>query len=241
MQRFQLHGLVPAHTQPQPSAADHEILPCGPVSALISTIAHLDMDEELSPDVLATWAVKHNAILTAYCADTTVVPMAIGAVFSDRSAIAAELNADMDAHIAALRVLRDVQEFTVQLTGTDMPKPEAAPAASGRDFLHRQRGRRDRRHNLQRDRQAFAQDILHQLQTPTLQITPSTCSKPNKLLNCIVLIAKSDITQLRHMARNMHDMALDLGLDLVITGPWPPYSSAVLRPTLPEDQNVARA
>ena len=229
MRCVQVHGLVPSGTPAQQTAPPHEILPCGPVSALISGIARPITPDDLSPDDVAHWAMQHNAILTAYCTEATVIPMALGAVFSGKPAIISALAAQMDAHVQNLYRLHDIQEYTVQLNIIGAPKAGPVTADSGRAFLQLQRARRIGRENLHRDRHAFAQDVLSQLQTPAVQIEASASSKPDRLFNCAVLLKKADVLYLQQMARNLHAPAKALGLDLVITGPWPPYSSAALQ------------
>ncbi|MEL7178990.1 MAG: GvpL/GvpF family gas vesicle protein [Pseudomonadota bacterium] len=241
MQNLQLHGLVPSKAEYRKAAPPHELLRCGPISALISDMSHDHAADDMPPDALADWAMTHNAILTAYCADTTVVPMALGAVFSGKPAIIASLESQMDAHIAKLSALEGIQEFVVHLTTTPTRPPAQESPTSGRHFLQIQRNRRDGRHSLQKQQLAFAQAVLNQLQTPCLQIAAAGTRKADKLLNCVVLIRQDDVFHLQDMARGLHQPAQDLGLDLVITGPWPPYSSAALKAPVPEVCHVADA
>ena len=225
---LQLHGLVPAGTTRQTSVPEHEILPCGQFSALISRLAPNASTTAPSPDELAAMAMQHNALLVAYCAETTVVPMAIGAVFSDISAVTAALEIDMDQHLRALNALHKTQEFTVHLRITQPQHIETRSPNSGRHYLQMQRQKRNERNSLNSDRQTLAHDIRSRLEPICTQIQRASAQNSDDMLNCVILARKSKIPELRALAHRFHDPAERLGLDFVITGPWPPYSSAVL-------------
>ena len=170
MQCIQLHGLVQAGTGLSGAAPLHEILPCGPINALISTISRPVTPDELTPQEIADLAMRHNAILMAYCDKTTVIPMALGCVFSRKAAVVSELTMHLDRHVQNLDALHGIQEYTVQLKIIGAPKTGHVIAGSGRAFLQMQRARRTARDNLHQDRRVFAQKVLDQLHTPTVQI-----------------------------------------------------------------------
>ncbi len=222
MPLIQLHGLVPGTTRKVSHGPIHHLLDCGDIGALTSPVAD-DMDFE-DPTALANWASTHNRILLAYCATHPVLPMSIGAVFSNQRALRTKIEDNIDEYRAALDVLRDVQEFTIQLQVTDRIPTTPTISATGRDFLLARRTQRDRRTDLKADQVKMARDIVAQLQQYSLQITSNTPPKADRLLACSALIQRTAQPKLRQLAQRLHQPALDLGLDLVVTGPWPPYS-----------------
>ncbi|MCK0094097.1 GvpL/GvpF family gas vesicle protein [Yoonia sp. F2084L] len=221
---MQLHGLLPKFAQAQSGGPAHRLLTCGPVTALISSFPSLKKFENLTSDEVAAWAMHHHAVLLAYCANTPVLPMAVGAVFSSDAAIKREVMAEIDKHCQSLRALAQVKEYTVQLTLTEPPPITASEPKGGRAFLQARRHQRDTRQQLHVSQRRMAHDILERLKTDALQVTSAGNAKPDKLLNCAILVDIERVTNLQRMARTLDGPAKENGLDLVVAGPWPPYS-----------------
>ena len=222
----QLHGLVPEGTPLQRDAPAHRLLPCDRMLALVSEFPDVGTFESLPPEDLADWALAHNAILSAYCGGSGVLPMRVGTVFSDDAAVRGEIAAGATTFATFLAAMQNLREYTVQLSMTQAGQPEtvAEAARSGRAHLMARRQARDARVTWDRDRQALARDILAELDALATQVEPAGGPRPNRLLDCVALVACDRIDDLRRIARNHHDAAEALGLDLVIAGPWPPYS-----------------
>ncbi|MEM9784957.1 MAG: GvpL/GvpF family gas vesicle protein [Pseudomonadota bacterium] len=231
---IQLHGLVPAQTKQKPEPASHRLLDCGALGALVSTLADRNDIENPSPEALVKWADAHNAILLAYCADGTVLPTAMGAVFSSERSLQQMLQNEAATHLRSLDRLRNIQEYTVQLhvLGPEPTAPVTAP--TGRAFLDARRDQRNQRQNHKADQIALANELLCHLQECCLQVSGTTQRKHGRLVDSAVLVKKSHLERLRNLAQTFHNAAQSLDLDLVITGPWPPYSYDLTADLLPE-------
>lgn len=224
MSLLQLHGLVPGETTQLTLPVGHRLLPCGPIGALVSPIANAAMFENPVPEELARWVAHHNSILLAYCASRPVLPMAIGSVFSSTEAVKERVQEDCTAHLQNLAVLKDMLEFTVQLHVTADQTSPAPKVHDGRAFLKARKVQRDRRQNLASDQLQMARNVLQELDSFSVQVTQAKTPKPSRVLDCAVLIRKTYLPQLRQLARTLHLPSTNLGLDLEVSGPWPPYS-----------------
>ncbi len=60
-------------------------------------------------------------------------------------------------------------------------------------------------------------------------------------MNCVILITTPNVAELHRMARRFHEPAQALGLDFVISGPWPAYSSDLLKTLQNGASNVISA
>lgn len=234
MALVQLHGVVAKGTGLCKTDPPHRQLDCGSMSALISDFPDIDAFETLPPEEIAEWALAHNAILSSYCDDTGVLPMRVGAVFSDEAAVQAEIAMRAATFHAPLAALQTMREYTVQLL---IITPAAAPpaqATTGRDHLRARLNHRNQRHSLETDRHALARTILDQISAAAIQVEPAGAPKQGRVLDCVVLIPRKRVHQLRDLAKSLYDPAKSLGLELIIAGPWPPYSFDIT--ALPEHE-----
>lgn len=219
-----LHGLATAGAVPCRDAPTHQLLACGPITAITSAFPAATAFENQSPDELGAWALNHNALLLAYCSQTTVLPIALGAVFSSNAAIETEVGMKTADHLAALNALKGIKEFTLRLSVTTAPPPATTTPETGRDFLKARRLVRDKRQDLQHAQQRMARRTLYRLQDIALQIQPAAAPRPERLLDCVALINEIDVPALHGISRDLLSDQTALGLKLGITGPWPPYS-----------------
>ena len=226
MARFQLHGLVADHVTLHTDAPTHELLRLDGMSALVSTLPATTEFDPSRPEDVAAWAMIHHAILVAYCAENAVLPMALGAAFSSKRAIVSALDTQQADHRRALEELGNLREFTIQLSSIPASSKGCDKAKftppTGRAFLRARQSARDNRQNVTASQKAYAAQILEKLYTCAEQITHR--SKSERWLDCAGLFPKSQIPTLRQIARTCHTDARARGLDLVIAGPWPPYS-----------------
>lgn len=219
-----LHGLVPAQTELRADAPVHQHVPCDGFTALTSTADDLGAIEDLAPDALADLALRHNAILLAYCPDTAVMPMRFGAAFSTTQMARAQLNVAASAHRKSLATLTHLREYTVWLDVAGDPPRSTASPASGRDFLAQKRSSRDLRQALGTHRMAVAQELLTELEQFGAGLQQASAPKPGRLLGAALLIPTKRIDRLTQIATRTEAKAAPLGLALAVTGPWPAYS-----------------
>jgi hypothetical protein len=145
---------------------------------------------------------------------------------SDEAAVA---QSQRDARrIARVRDrLRDRTEWGVRLRRREdeAPPQAAAPARSGREFLQRKARARERARGERSGDGARADrtyKVLRRLAAASVRKElPAQAGRV--LLDAVMLVDRSRTAELRRaVAREARDLARE-GVDLVLTGPWPPY------------------
>ena len=233
-----LHGLVPRHTCQRVDAPPHEMIEVDDFRVLTSA-APPDL-EDLSPDRLADLALRHNAILLAYCADTSVLPLRFGTAFSSVEAAWAHLRTTSAAHLRALTLAGTFRDYAIRLSlQRDPSEPALAEPLSGRDFLNRGRLVRDHRRLMIENRTTLALQLLSDLRAFCWQIKPAGAPNPDRLLDATLLLPPAHLPALHAMIDAKTAAAARLGLDLRFTGPWPVYSFDPDHPPVPEACHVA--
>lgn len=230
-----LHGLVAQRTPYRAKAPAHEFIQCLDFLALASR-APPSLDD-LLPDALADLALRHNAVLVAYCAEGSVLPLRFGTAFSSAEAAASHLNTAAEFHLRALNHTGTFREYAIRLSLRNEPPGVAEPdpvPKSGRDFLTRGRLVRDHRRSLSESRMALARELLSDLRSISWQIKAAGAPKPDRLLDATLLVPPDRIPALAALAGHCAPIAAPLGLDLRLTGPWPAYSFDPENPPVPE-------
>ncbi|MEM8537577.1 MAG: GvpL/GvpF family gas vesicle protein, partial [Pseudomonadota bacterium] len=115
MAQQQLHGLVPAGTTFCRDAPTHQLLSCGPISALVSDDPLSASAKTPPQDDLTRWAMAHHALLCAYARGGPVLPVQLGTVFSDKTALRAALLADQQALQRNVNELQGLQCYRFEL------------------------------------------------------------------------------------------------------------------------------
>lgn len=233
-----LHGLVPGHTRQRVEAPLHDLIDLGEFRVLTSA-APSQLDD-LPPEGLAELALRHNAILLTYCADTAVLPLRFGTAFSTIAAASAHLRPSFAAYLRALTQTAAFREYGVRLSlQGDPAEPVVAEPRSGRDFLNRGRLIRDHRRQLGENRMTLARQLLSDLRGLSWQIKPAGAPKPDRLLDATLLLPLAQVPTLSAMITAKAAEAGRLSLDLRLTGPWPAYSFDPDHPPAPEVCHVA--
>jgi len=224
MTSVQLHGIVMEPVALCRDVPQHRLVPCGGLVALVSDFPDVSDFETLPPEQIADWALAHNTILSAYCGDIGLLPMQIGAIFSDEAAIQAEVCHREATFSASLRALAGLREYTLRLCVTERDPAPAVVCETGRDHLRARHAARGHRQRQETARRAFARDVLAEIDKAATQVMPAGAPKQDRLLDCVFLIPISFVPRLHQIAMERHGAADALGLDLHIVGPWPPYS-----------------
>lgn len=225
-----LHGLVMATNDRSPpeTSPSHTRLDCGRVMALVSTAP--DGIRSLDPDGVATLALRHHAILQAYCDSGAVLPMRFGSVFSSTDALRLHIAPRADQMKIALEYLDTMQEYTLRLAFADHPLPVPQPARTGREFLARGRDLRDLRHGLAERRRVLADDLSNAVRLIATRVEPAGTPRPDRALDLVMLVKADAVEHLPALAARFCVQARALGLDLALTGPWPAYSYRLPEP-----------
>jgi hypothetical protein len=194
------------------------------------TALALDIDPEPTSDEAARmldWAGRQNTTLAHYIAQGDVIPIALGAVFSDADAVHDHLRAraaDLQATAAqvagrceyVLHVRPNEDAFTPPELQTD--------AQTGLSYLRARRDRRDRRVQRSADRQS----LLRQLETTLTPLAQQrrvhdVAGKP-LLADLSLLVARDRTGDLTTALHPLAQRAHALGLKLRLIGPNPAYS-----------------
>ncbi len=212
---------------PTPKTLPHLRLRCGPLDALA---IDADADAPATPGEAEArtldWARRQTAILCDYVAASDVLPVKIGAAFSDACAVirhvraAAPLFRRIDAQLCA-RV-----EFAVSLRET-----ETAAAAEpdrgnidGRAYLRRGRNLRDRRAGRNAERRRFVAGIGEQLCGPGRLVRRDQPRDRLSPARWSVLLPREEVSTLLSDLNGSAETAGRLGFVIEAVGPWPAFS-----------------
>ena len=223
-----LHGIGFADAPAPADAPNHLRIPVGHLCAIATpTLAEVFADETAPP---LAQAQAHHAILSAYAATQTVLPVRFGAVFSDRDAIACALRRSAPTYEAGLTALGDGVEYVVKVMAeAEGGQPAALPlpdiSLDGRAFLGRKRALRDDRRHLVQKRATFCTDLIAQL-AGVSRALPLKTGAPETLLSAALLVPRAAIPAMLASARGCGEQATALGLKLALVGPGPCYAFA---------------
>lgn len=228
-----LHGLADAAAPAPEDAAPHlRVLAAGLV-ALCTPLEAMPRTEEEA----VSGALAHNALLVAQARLGDVLPVRFPTGFSGEAALHAHLAAEGVRYRAGLARIGGAREYGLRLAlrpGSALPagSPDAlrdtgagAPANSGRAFLERGRRRRD----LRTERAAARARMAERLASEAAGLAREAIAgapRADRLVELALLVPASGVDALRARMTAAAREAAGLGLDLVLSGPWPPYSFA---------------
>jgi hypothetical protein len=248
-----VYGLVAAEdlaAAPELTGVDGEhAVEClreGEVCALISRVRLDDFDEQPLREHLAdmAWveqaARRHQQVLDAVLGRCTPLPMRLCTLYADEEGLRQMLEHQQDDLRAALGDLRGTLEWGVQCfagggpvapSGADATPAAGAAAISGRDYLQRklQARRVDERADTQLDQicdhlhaELCSVAVAGRLGTPQRsELSPH--GKP-MVLNAFYLVANEQREAFGARVTELHEQHGERGLELHLTGPWPPYN-----------------
>ncbi|MEM1428654.1 MAG: GvpL/GvpF family gas vesicle protein [Pseudomonadota bacterium] len=175
-------------------------------------------------------AAAHHDHLVRLCQTRDVLPVRFGTVFSGEAPLRAHLEDNAQSYSKALEHVSGCLEFGFRIAGgqdarVTAPSAAAPPSTetSGRAFLLRRRGHRDRRADLSTRRAAVLRRALRDLETTSRDLSLAQPAA-GLLLDASLLVAHPRQDHLRGMARALNGAAGEVGLSVSLLGPWPPYS-----------------
>jgi hypothetical protein len=86
---------------------------------------------------LAESSVRHQRVVSAICAKTTLLPTRFGTVFLSENSLAADIAARKKTMTAAFKRVADSDEWGVKVFLTASPQAAVIDAKSGRDYLEK--------------------------------------------------------------------------------------------------------
>jgi hypothetical protein len=221
-------------------------------SHLVDLIRHADLAAAASPvpldefgeeslrealedlDRLEVLARAHERVLDEAMRLGTVVPFPICTVYAGPERVREMLEREHEPLAAALKRLRGMAEWGVKayMVERKEPAPAAAAAApaSGTDYLARKRGARDAAETVRREVEAAVEAVHARLSDRAaaavlspLQDRRLSGHEGEMLLNAAYLVADADAEGLDSLLEEISRGLGDQNLELVLTGPWPPY------------------
>lgn len=220
----------------------------GPVAAVTCRVPLAEFEEEALRGHLSDidWVERvaraHEAVLDDLCSRTVVVPMRMCTVYRDEENLRSMLRSEQVNLRVALEFLDGKVEWGVKAIasgeGDDMRPPDAAGAAddarsasSGVDYMARRRARRDARaeaDNLQADAAAEIHDALSALAHDGLLNPTQSRELPGQsgrmVMNGVYLVEREVAEAFHQEVCALEERFGPLGLELVESGPWPPYN-----------------
>lgn len=211
-----LYGLI--ETRPLPSRrglGDGELARVE-VGELAAVVSEIDQRPTASEDAL--W--EHESVLEALMIDGPVLPVRFGVVFADVEDVERELRTRHDAFAAALETVRGKVEIGVRVLKA--PAVDERPAAA--DDGDSRPGTRYLRERLARRSEAalLARPIQDALAPFAVAERVRVRPEPNTLLSASYLVAASELDAVRTQVAELQRANAEL--NLVCTGPWPPYN-----------------
>ena len=178
-------------------------------------------------DWVSRCALGHERVVESFLAAGTLLPMKLFTLFTGDAAALERSRSDAPRVARLLVRLRGKAEWGVRLRRAEQPPARRAvrPVKSGRDFLQRKLDERVvRRETTAADRRA-AESAFRDLKRHASAAVrkPLADDAGRLLLDAVFLATKAGAAALRReVAARARAVRAD-GLDLVLTGPWPPY------------------
>jgi hypothetical protein len=232
---------VPGAADGVPAGEGVELVPDGDLGLLVSRVdpaaLRVDPDDLSETGRLATLARRHDAVVRAAVAGGAVLPLRFGTAVPDEEAARRLLREHAETARAQLRRLGDGREWGVRLVRSlgpaeDVPAPAAARAElTGTDYLTRRREALRRREDAAREAAEGADRLQESLAPHAAETLRRGGAAGSSLLLDVAYLVRPDAeaTFLAEAERLAAELKRD-GLELELSGPWPPYSFASLDP-----------
>jgi Gas vesicle synthesis protein GvpL/GvpF len=178
----------------------------GPLVAIVS-----DHDEPPPRSVETLW--EYEQIVERIAAGHSMVPARFGSMLDGDEAVLEMLHSKHETLLAVLRRTRGAVELALRATWDQPSEPEAQ---TGTGYMRA-------RLELRQRARAIADELM-----PLDKLSrASRCelpSRPQQPLRCAYLVDHEQVPDFTAFLQQLDDRLS--GVDLVCTGPWPPYSFA---------------
>jgi len=230
MMSLLLHGLAAGDATTPPEAASHRRIAAG---GLVALCTRVEAARETADSAVAG-ALAHNALLVAQSSRGGVLPVRYGTAFSGEAALRQHLSDHAELYHAALLRIGDAREFGLRLQSLDEMPADVSRGAptmpeSGRAFLERGRRRRDRLSEEARHRADSADRLARACAGHARALAPQARSRRDHLVDVALLVPRGSEEAFHERVRVARAEAAEVGLQLELSGPWPPYSFADIR------------
>ena len=208
------------------------------VSPVTTAELEVDADDLSETGRLAVLARGHDAVIRAAADEGPVLPLRFGTVVPDEDAARTLLRTHAASAREQLQRIGTAREWGIRLVRTLTPGAEpafagsaAADGLSGTEYLSRRRQALQRVDDLTRtaaEEGDRMQDVLSAHATESLRRGGAPGS--SMLLDMVYLVPTQTESDFLAEVERLTDDLRARGLALELTGPWPPYSFAVLVP-----------
>ena len=195
----------------------------------------VDEDDLSETGRLATLARGHDAVVRAAATTGPVLPLRFGTVVPDRAAARRLLAEHAGSAAALLRRIGRTREWGVKLLRRLAPEPVAAgPRAdraglTGTEYLARRKQALEQSDAAERAA-AQAAETLEETLRPhvTESLRRGGAAGSSLLLDLALLVTPERETDFLAAAAELREWLAPEGLEVEVSGPWPPYSFASL-------------
>jgi hypothetical protein len=183
-------------------------------------------------DWLGHTARSHQAVLDRAMGSGPLVPLRLCTVFAGDDGVRAMLARDREALGAGLDRVRGREEWGVKLIAEQEIEANAAGSTpSGREYLAakgRRRREQDERWSVAADAAAEIHERLAERAAAATLLPPQSRELSSRggemVLNGAYLVDAPRVDEFRATAAQLAERRRPLGLQLELTGPWPPYN-----------------
>ncbi|MEM9342701.1 MAG: GvpL/GvpF family gas vesicle protein [Pseudomonadota bacterium] len=215
MSALLLIGITPGRAKPGTAPVHHRIEGPGWTALALE----VDPDAAAHEDTALAWAAEQNQVLSAYVQAVDVLPVPMGAVFSDATSLTAHATTAWPQWSTALKGIQGACEFVLRAEADDM-RPQPDPAANGTTYLRQRLTARNDRATLHHRRNTF----LCTLATMANRHATATRRRPGGLLCMTLLVRRTASDALITNLSGHASEARALGLSCTLIGPSPAYS-----------------
>jgi gas vesicle protein GvpL/GvpF len=212
------------------------------LAAVISEVPRADFDESALREHLAdmAWvesvARAHQGVLDQLCSRTTVIPMRMCTVYHSDRGVQEMLRREATTLLNTLEYLDGRREWGVQAFFSRSRAAEStrAPAdgpSTGTAYLEQRREQReldDRLDELVEESVQEIHGLLAELAVDSTLNAPqrreASGRSEDMVLNGVYLVEKENEDTFSEQVRGLGSTYAERGLELDLTGPWPPYN-----------------
>ena len=234
-------ALLPDEVQALTEGGRIERVADGDLALLVSRVLpdelRIDEDDLSETGRLATLARGHDAVVRAAAGSGPVLPLRFGTVVPDEAAARRLLADHADSARAQLRRIGDNHEWGVKLVRRldepvrVGPRPVDRAGVTGTEYLTRRRQALREREDDERSATGAA-ELLEEALRPHVRESLRRGGSPGSslLLDLAFLVPPEDEAAFLAAAAALREKLDPDGLEVEVSGPWPPYSFATLEP-----------
>ena len=206
---IELYAITAAAGPPLPTALALHAVPIGDLAAIC---APAEEDErEITPDSL--W--RHEQVVEALMEDRDLLPVRFGTRLDDDAAAARSLAGRRDEFKRALERVRGAVELSVRAVFLDTVGAVEPTGRTGADYLR-----------LKRRITAAQETVASVVHEPLLELarahTLRSPRPPSEALRAAYLVERGAVGRFTGLVAQLDEQHPEL--QLLCTGPWPPYS-----------------